>query len=87
VRGEPRLLLHGVSAEDWTARWGVEPFTHPCSKCGEPLTTTRPFVQGSLRGLESPPCVNGCHDGHNRPPYAIVRDPAYGDLFSGSLNE
>lgn len=40
-------------------------------------TTTIPFVQGTLRGLQAPPCECG----NERTPFGLVRDPAYGDLF------
>ena len=79
MRPTTRLYVHGVSVETWTARYGVEPFTHPCSECGAPCTTTLPFAQGELRGLQSPECACG----NARTPYAIVRDPARGDLFDG----
>jgi hypothetical protein len=56
--------------------------------CGAMLTTTIPFAQGTLRGLQAPPCVCGYHrepkgpdDVVSRPPYALVRDPKFGDLF------
>lgn len=79
MNGHPRLYVLGVTVAEWTARYGVEPFTHPCSDCGRTLTTTRPFMQGALRGLAAPPCVCG----QDRAPYALVRDPKYGDLFTG----
>lgn len=74
-----RFLIYGVTAEAWTKRYGIEAFTHPCYRCGAPCTTSIPFAQGTLRGLQAPPCVCG----HEWPPYALVRDPKYGDLFSG----
>ena len=78
MNGRPRILIYGVSAETWTKRYGVQPFSHPC-ECGRMLTTSIPFVQGALRGLQAPCC--SC--GHDPPPFAVVRDPAYGDLFTG----
>jgi hypothetical protein len=54
------------------------------------MTTTRPFAQGTIRGLEAPPCPCGYHDVpegatdktvRNGTPFAIVRDPKVGDLF------
>lgn len=96
-RSAPQLYVHGVTVEEWSRRWGVKPFTTPCHGCGAPLTTSIPFVRGTLRGLEAPPCENGCHKTYtdwlaagasmkhkgviNHPPYAVVRDPKYGDLF------
>jgi hypothetical protein len=88
----PRLYVHGVTVEQWTARYGVEPFTTHCPDCGAPMTTSRPFVQGTLRGLEAPRCP--CWPPENPdpnvvqswPPFALVRDPKYGDLFDGDLN-
>lgn len=82
MNNKVRLLVHGVTVEEWTKRYGVTPFTHPCYGCGHPLTTTIPFVQGQLRGLQAPKCECGEHDsGYSHPPYSIVRDPKYGDLF------
>ncbi len=75
-----RLLVYGISQESWTRRYGVLPFSHPCSQCGRMLTTTIPFAQGTLRGLAAPTCECG----NESTPYAMVRDPAYGDLFTGS---
>lgn len=72
-------IVHGVSAEAWSRRWGVEIFTHPCSECDYPCRTTIPFVQGQLRGLQAPPCPCG----NDKTPFGVVRDPKYGDLFSG----
>jgi hypothetical protein len=79
MNGEQRLTIYGVTAEDWTARYGVEPCTHPCSECGTMLTTTIPFVQGALRGL----AAQTCPCGNARTPFTLVRDPRYGDLFTG----
>lgn len=79
MNGKARLIVHGVTAEEWTARYGVEPFSHPCFDCGRMCTTTIPFAQGTLRGLQAP----RCECGNDRTPYALVRDPAYGDLFTG----
>ena len=76
-----RLLIYGIAAEEWTARYGVEPFSHPCASCGQILTTSIPFVQGQFRGLQAPCCECGTTEW--KPPYAIVRDPKYGDLFDG----
>jgi len=67
---EGRLYVHGVSAERWTARYGVEPFSHPCSQCGEMLTTSLPFVQGRIHGLAAPPCKCG----NDCTPYAILME-------------
>ena len=83
-RSPPCLDVHGVTVAQWTARFGVEPFSHPCA-CGAMLTTSIPFAQGQLRGLRAPPCENGCHDERNRPPYAFVRAPQHGDLFGGDM--
>lgn len=72
-----RLYVHGVTAEEWSARYGIDVFTHPCSECGRPCTTTIPFAQGTLRGLQAPPCECG----NERTPFGLVRDPAHGDLL------
>lgn len=78
----PRLYVYGVTAEAWTKRYGVAAFSHPCFDCGRMCTTTIPFVQGTLRGLASPKCECG----NERTPFAMVRDPAHGDLFDGDLS-
>ena len=67
---EVRLCIHGVTAEEWTDRHGVEPFAHPCFECGRMLMTTIPFVQGHVRGLQAP----RCECGNQCTPYAIVLD-------------
>lgn len=74
------LVVHGVTAEEWSKRWGIdiddlEPI--PCIVCGTIQEVNIPFVVGQLRGLKAPQC--DC--GHPTPPYCIVRDPKYGDLF------
>lgn len=74
-----RLFVFGATAAEWTARYGVDSFSHPCSECGRVLTTSIPFVQGALRGLQAPPCECG----NKATPFGLVRDPAYGDLFTG----
>lgn len=76
----PRLLVYGITAAAWTARYGVEAFSYPCSECGRMCTTSIPFAQGTLRGLQAPPCACG----NDRTPFGMVRDPAYGDLFTGT---
>lgn len=73
------LLVHGQDPDEWAQRYGIEPFTHPCSRCDAPLTTTIPFACGSLRGLLAPVC--SC--GNELTPYCVVRDPKHGDLLSG----
>jgi hypothetical protein len=87
-----RLLVHGVSAETWTKRYGIEPLTYPCHGCGRPLTTTIPFRQGQLVGLTAPKCECGEHkdpshpDGsRSLPPYVLMRDPKCGDLLDEKL--
>jgi len=80
ISNKPRFFVYGVTAEAWTKRYGVQAFSHPCSDCGRTCTTTIPFVQGTLRGLASPPCVCG----NVSTPYGMVRDPRYGDLLSGT---
>jgi hypothetical protein len=73
----PRLMVYGITPEAWTKRFGVLAFSAPCSECGRNCTTSIPFAQGELRGLQSPPCECG----NTRTPYALVRDPKYGDLL------
>ena len=77
IRSAPRLYVIGVSAEAWTRRYGVVPFSFPCV-CGRMCTTTMPFAQGEYRGLQAPPCACG----NALTPFAMVRDPKHGDLFS-----
>lgn len=80
TRSAPRLYVHGVSAEEWCARYGLEAVSAPCSGCGAEKRTARPFVQGSLRGLGSEPCP--CGD-ESEAPYCLVRDG--GGLLDGDL--
>jgi hypothetical protein len=97
-RPAPILVVHGVSVEAWTKRHGVTPFTSPCGNCGRVLTTSIPFVRGTLRGLMSPSCECGAvslAEAESMPPnqrrsitpYGLVRDSRVGDLFDngGSL--
>jgi hypothetical protein len=79
MNGKPMLVVYGVTAEEWTARYGVEAFSYPCDGCGTMLATTVPFAQGALRGLQAPRCACG----NELTPFGVVRDPAYGDLFTG----
>lgn len=72
------LVALGVDPKRWAERYDIEPFTHPCSKCGALLTTTLPFAMGTLRGLLAPVCACG----NKNTPYGVVRDPAHGDLFN-----
>lgn len=72
-RAAPRLFVHGVTAEQWTKRHGVVPFTSTCSECGRPATADQPFVQKlddahTLHGLAAPPCACG----NERTPYALL---------------
>jgi hypothetical protein len=73
------LLVLGADPVKWAARFGIRSFSHPCGRCGCVLTTSIPFAYGQFRGLVAP----HCECGNDRPPYGIVRDPRYGDLFSG----
>lgn len=79
MSGDAHLTVHGVTVEQWTARYGIEPFSHPCSECGRVLTTTIPFAQGTIRGLRAP----DCECGNDATPFGMVRDPAFGDLLTG----
>lgn len=75
-----RIFVHGVTVEAWTRRHGVEPYSHPCSKCGRLLTTSLPFVDvarwgdwsgeivGRVYGLHAPVCICG----NERTPYVVV---------------
>lgn len=71
------LYVYGVSSEQWAKRFGLEPFTYPCSECGIELTTTIPFAYDQLRGLAAPTCACG----NEKTPYCLVRDPKFGDLL------
>ncbi len=94
MNSKPRFLVYGVTAEEWTRRYGIEPFSHPCYGCGRMLTTTIPFRQGQLVGLTAPNCECGEHDvaadsgpddRRSLPPYALTRDPKFGDLLDLTL--
>jgi hypothetical protein len=64
------LTVIGVTAAQWTNRYGVEAFSHPCSECGAMLTTSLPFASGTVRGLVAPVC--GC--GNDCTPYVVLLD-------------
>lgn len=76
MNGKPRFYVYGVTAEAWSRRYGVDAFSHPCSECGRMTTTTIPFAQGDLRGLQAP----RCECGNERTPYGLVR--VGGDLLA-----
>lgn len=68
-RSYPDLIVHGVTAEAWAKRWGIEPEPAvPCYDCKRPQLCTLPFVRGKLRGLKAPPCECGRVFG----PYIVV---------------
>lgn len=73
------LVVFGMDADHWAARYGIEPFDVPCHVCGERLTTSQPFAYDSLRGLLAPRCVCG----NDETPYCVVRDFRRGDLIAG----
>lgn len=83
MNSEPRLYVYGVTAEEWSTRFGVESFSYPCSECGVVLTTSIPFSQGTLRGLQAPKCACG----NEKTPFGLVRDPAYGDLLTDTESD
>lgn len=74
------LLVMGADPTRWAARYGIEPFSHPCNQCGTELSTTIPFAFQSLRGLMAPQCAT-CGNAHT--PYCAVSSCADGDLFTG----
>ncbi len=61
------LRVLGVTAEQWCARYGIEPFSVTCD-CGATRTTTIPWALGPQRGLIAPLCVCGTEDA----PYCAV---------------
>jgi hypothetical protein len=75
------LSILGADPLRWAQRFGIEAFAAPCSECGRSLETTVPCANSTLRGLRAPRCVCG----NERTPYCVVRDPRFGDLFSGAL--
>lgn len=83
MNGAPRFIVYGVAAEQWATRYGLEAFSYPCSECGRMCTTSIPFAQGTLRGLQSP----RCECGNEKTPFAMVRDSKHGDLFTGIETE
>lgn len=71
-------MIHGAligttpASAKWMRKWGVEPFTAPCTECGKPLTTTLPLAHASgMRGLSAPPCACGSKE---TPPFCIAWD-------------
>jgi len=78
---ESFLVVHGQNPKRWASRFGIEPFTGPCSRCGAECTTSIPFACEQLRGLMSPPCACG----NANTPYCLVRDARFGDLLDGPL--
>jgi len=76
------IVAHGVSAKRWIQRYGLEPFTVPCTDCGALLTTSIPIAYRQLRGLITPQCSCGSSDR----PYCFVRANKYGNLFDAPLD-
>lgn len=77
------LRVLGADPVRWADRYGLLPFDAACDGCGSSVTTSVPFACGTLRGLLAPHC--DC--GNAFPPYCVVRDERYGDLFTGSRDE
>lgn len=75
------LIIHGANPHSWADRFSLLPFSAPCDGCSRELTTTLPFVQGTLRGLIAPTCACG----NEAPPFCVVRDERFGDLFTGQV--
>lgn len=73
------VAVHGVSVEKWMKRFGVEPFSAPCEKCGRERTASIPIAYAEFRGLLAPPCECG-NDGNM---HCVVVDPRKGDLLEG----
>lgn len=73
------LLIHGQDPKKWAARYGIDPCEYPCDYCKKIQKTTIPFACGQFRGL----IAERCCDERQSPLYCFVRDPKYGDLFSG----
>jgi hypothetical protein len=67
----PRFRVFGISAEAWTRKYGVVPYTRPCVDCGALRTTSLPFVQGGAHGLMAPTCACGNSDDA---PYVVLLD-------------
>lgn len=74
------LVVLGADPVRWAARYGISPISAPCSECGAILDTDIPFAYETFRGLKAPTC--SC--GNKYTPYCLVKDPKYGDLFTGS---
>ena len=84
-KGLPRegwIFPVGETVESWAKRYGIEPLTCPCPRCGVDVTTTVPFAKKTLRGLVAPPCEK-C--GNTSTPYCMVRAAWAGDLLDGDL--
>lgn len=80
---EKFLIVHGIDSTRWARRFDIQPFTRACGECGALLTTSVPFVHGTLRGLLAPTCACG----NTKTPYCVVRDYRYGDLLTSSTAE
>lgn len=47
------MLFPCTSQEDWTTRYGVEPFEATCRSCGKVIEVNIPIAFDSWRGLSS----------------------------------
>jgi hypothetical protein len=77
---EEFILVLGQCPIQWAQRYNLDPPSYPCENCGALRTPSIPFFKDQFRGLLSAPCKCG---NLSRTPYCLVRDPKYGDLFSG----
>jgi hypothetical protein len=58
-----------VDPVSWARRYGIEPASADCYRCGAETHTCIAIACGELRGLIAPLC--SC--GHPNPPYCLVR--------------
>ena len=53
------LLVYGVNLENWSKRYGLEPYWGRCADCGADLYVDQPWVSKGSRGLVAEPCSCG----------------------------
>ena len=80
MNGHPRVFVHGVTAEEWSARYGIEVFKLPVLRVRTNVHDLDPLrARNPARAPVSP-----CPCGNEKTPFGLVRDPKHGDLFTGT---
>lgn len=80
------MIYPDISLDKWMSKYS-ELFIEEgiCNHCGEPMLTTKPFVETGYVGLESPPCI--CGKNTNKAMTVIAVCPEKALFWIDLLNE